>query len=141
MITRSVNVLTEAIKLPQLTLIVLGGEYSETSDSFYSYSSFEELNSFNIDCSFMGTTGLSVEGGLTTATFMEANFKANAIKQAKSCIVMADASKIGICATSKFAELSEATAIVTDQLCPENITQYAKIHGIDIILPKTSQYF
>jgi len=139
-ITNSVNVLMEASKLPNVTLLVLGGEYSATSDCLYNYASIEELKTYNIDISFMGTTGLSVSGGLTTATFMEAKFKKIAMQQGKTCVVMADASKMDIHTTSKFAELAEVSSIVTDQYCPEQITQYAKSSGIDIILPSPEEY-
>ena len=134
-ITNSVNVLTEAAKLPSITLIVLGGEYSSRSDSFHSYSSIEDLNGFNIDISFLGTTGISVEGGLTTATYMEGVFKRNALKRAQKSVVLADHSKFGRQSTSKFADLSEIDIIVTDAPLPNDLVPYCASCGIQIISP------
>lgn len=134
-VTNSVNVLVEAAKLPNVTLIVLGGEYSATSDSFHSYSAIEDMANFNFDISFLGTTGISVDGGLTTATFMESKFKTSAMRRAKESVVLADRSKYGIRSTSKFAELSEASAIVSDGLFPEDILRYCESFGIRTIVP------
>ncbi len=134
-ITSSVNVLVEATKLTTATLIVLGGEYSATSDSFHSYSSIEDMANFNFDISFLGTTGISVDGGLTTATFMEAKVKATAMKRAKETVVLVDQSKFGLRSTSKFAELSEASILVADSALPRDMSLYCQSHNIRIITP------
>ena len=134
-VTSSINVLVEATKLPNATLIVLGGEYSATSDSLHSYSAIEDMSNFNFDISFLGTTGISVDGGLTTATFMETKFKSSAMRRAKESVVLADQSKYGIRSTSKFAELSEASAIVSDGPFPEDILRYCENFGIQMITP------
>lgn len=134
-VTSSVSVLVEASKLPNATLIVLGGEYSATSDALHSYSAIEDMSNFNFDISFLGTTGFSVDGGLTTATFMESKFKTNAMRRGKEAVVLADRSKYGIRSTSKFAELSEASAIISDGPLPEDIVKYCKNYGIRIITP------
>ena len=138
-ITSSVNVLVEAAKLTTATLIVLGGEYSATSDSFHSYSSIEDMANFNFDISFLGTTGISVDGGLTTATFMEAKVKATAMKRAKEAVVLVDQSKFGLRSTSKFAELSEASIIVTDSALPRDMSLYCQSRGIRMITPSPSE--
>ena len=121
--------------MPSITLIVLGGEYSPRSDSFHSYSSIEDLNGFNIDISFLGTTGISIEGGLTTATYMEGVFKRNALKRAQKSVVLADHSKFGRQSTSKFADLSEIDIIVTDAPMPSDLVPYCASCGIQIISP------
>ena len=125
-ITSSVNVLVEATRLPGITLIVLGGEYSATSDSFHSYTSISDM-------AFLGTTGLSIDGGLTTATFMEAAIKSTAMRRAKETVVVADQSKFGIRSTSKFANLSEASTIVSDHAPSKEITAYCQNGGIQLI--------
>jgi DeoR family myo-inositol catabolism operon transcriptional repressor len=132
-ITSSVNVLVEATRLPGITLIVLGGEYSATSDSFHSYTSISDMENFNFDLAFLGTTGLSIDGGLTTATFMEAAIKSTAMRRAKETVVVADQSKFGIRSTSKFANLSEASTIVSDHAPSKEITAYCQNGGIQLI--------
>lgn len=137
-ITNSVNVLVEATKLTAATLIVLGGEYSATSDSFHSYTSIEDMTNFNFDISFLGTTGISIDGGLTTATFMEAKFKTTAMKRAKKSVVVADQSKYGLRSTSKFAELSDASVLVADSPLPREMHLYCQEQGISVIVPPHS---
>lgn len=134
-ITSSVNIITEAVKLPNVHLIVLGGEYSATSDSLHSYASIDELLRFNIDITFLGTTGISVSGGLTTATFMESTYKQTALKCAKETVVLADSSKFGMSSISKFAEIKEVSTIVSDIPLPDDIQQYCRLYNIGTISP------
>lgn len=134
-ITCSASVLIEATKLPNVNLIVLGGEYSANSDSFHSYTAIDDLSNFNINLALLGATGVSIEGGLTTATFMEASFKHSAMKRSKQSAILVDCSKFGTCSASKFADLHEAEIIVTEAPCPGDIAQYCISHSISIISP------
>jgi len=132
-ITSSVSVLIEATKLPNVTLIVLGGEYVATSDSLCSYSAMQDLDGFNIDISFHGTTGLSIEGGLTTASFMEAKIKSQSLCRSKKRVIVADSSKFGVLVTSKFGEFSDADVIVSDYPLPPNMQKFCDLHQIKTI--------
>lgn len=136
-ITSSIHTIIEAFQIPSITLFVLGGQYSLTSDTLY--PSTESLNNFNIDIAFLGTTGISVDGGLTAVTLMETSFKRNAIKRSKEVVIMADHNKFGVRSTSKFAELSEATAIISDAPLDPETAQYCKHHGIQMIFPAQSE--
>ncbi len=129
-ITSSPRVLIEAIKLSKCTLIVLGGEYSQRSDTFHSYQSIEELAKFNIDIAFLGATGISVQNGLTTATYMESHFKRSAMLRAKTAVVMVDSRKFYACSSSKFADLSEVAYLVSDNSCPHEVELFCNSNGI-----------
>jgi DeoR family deoxyribose operon repressor len=64
---------------------------------------------------------------------MEAAIKSTAMRRAKETVVVADQSKFGIRSTSKFANLSEASTIVSDHAPSKEITAYCQNGGIQLI--------
>jgi len=67
------------------------------------------------DVTFLGATAVDVRAGLFTTETMEAAVKAEAIKQARRTVLLADSSKASATAAVQFAKWSSVTEWITDR--------------------------
>ncbi len=97
-LTVMTNSLAVASKLegnPSIRLIVFGGELNRDRAAFEGESVQSELKQCFIHKAFISSAGISPEAGITDSTRSEAEIRRAVIQQAKTCILMADTTKIG----------------------------------------------
>lgn len=92
-----------------------GGEVKLTTEALVGVTCVEMLKNYNFTKSFMGTNGISPEGGFTTHDIEEACVKRIAVQKSYVAYVLADHSKFDKTASVSFSELSKA-CIITDYL-------------------------
>jgi DeoR family fructose operon transcriptional repressor len=123
-ITSNIQVLSE-IDSPTLTCIILGGEVNKALDSISGPLTETTLKSLYFDKAFLGTSGYSLENGVNTPDFKEANKKSLVKEKSNECYVLADHSKCDINTLCKAFELNECI-FITDKSTKllENHTKY-----------------
>ena len=123
-ITSNIQVINE-LDSPTIKCIVLGGEVNRSLDSISGPLTEATLNNLYFDKAFLGTSGFSVENGINTPDFREANKKAIVKEKSKECFVLADHSKGNINTLCKAFELNECV-IITDKssMLLENHAKY-----------------
>ena len=92
-----------------------GGEIKEITEAVVGVSCIEMLRTYNFTKCFLGTNGISEEGGFTTHSVDEASVKRTAAERGYVTYILADHSKFGKTAAVNFAEISKA-CIITDSL-------------------------
>lgn len=93
--TNSLAVASELEGNQAIRLIVFGGELNRDRAAFEGESVQRELKQCFIHKAFISSAGVSPEAGLTDSTRSEAEIRRAVIRQAKSCILMVDTTKIG----------------------------------------------
>lgn len=95
-------------------LIMLGGKVR--SNTLATVGSFAEdmLKRFHVDKVFLGTNGVTLDTGLSTAEMDEASIKRTMLSQAKKRIILADHSKFNKVYMNQIAPLSMADILITD---------------------------
>ena len=93
--TNSLAVASELEGNPSIRLIVFGGELNRDRAAFEGESVRCELEQCFIHKAFISSAGISPEAGITDSTRSEAEIRRAVIRQAKTCILMADTTKIG----------------------------------------------
>lgn len=132
-VTNSYPVITEAVKLPNVNLISLGGTYYENTNSFFDEEIPERTLGMNFTKLFLGCMGISIEGGVTNATYYETALKLNVIKKSEKVILVADKTKVGKNALRTLCRVSDLYAFVTDVKPPEYFVKYCKQHKINLV--------
>lgn len=112
-ITSNIQVINE-LDSPTIKCIALGGEVNKTLDSISGPLTEAILNNLYFDRAFLGTSGFSLENGINTPDFREANKKSIVKDKSKECYVLADHSKANKNTLCKAFDLNECT-IITDQ--------------------------
>ena len=98
----------------QVDLHLLPGRVRRTTQAAVGIETVQALGSLRVDIAFMGTNGISVGHGLSTPDRDEAATKRAMVESAQQVVVLADATKIGLERTVRFAELDEVDVLVTD---------------------------
>lgn len=109
-ITSSLNAIVLLAAAPQINTMVLPGTLIHRTSSFLSIDTFTSLPQYNITKAFIGTTGISVNGALSTSTQSLARLKSEAIRISEKSYLMADTSKLGHTCMSSFANISDFDA-------------------------------
>lgn len=132
-VTHSLGAMREAAQFENLSLISLGGIYSQPTDSFVGLSTFEALSGMTVNKAFMGATGVSLTSGMTNTTFLEAEIKKGVVQRASHVYLMADSSKLDHTAVITFCQLSELTAFITDHEPPAEYVQFCHQNGVRLL--------
>ena len=113
-ITHAVPLAARLASYPQVELHLLPGRVRRTTQAAVGTETVAALQSLRVDIAFMGTNGISVGHGLSTPDRDEAATKRAMVESAQQVVVLADATKIGLERTVRFAELDEVDVLVTD---------------------------
>ena len=118
----SVRVVTNSLPIMQtlgdakgIVLLAVGGTYRREAGSFLGPTTIGALRSFRIETSFIGASGISLDGTFSAGNPMEAEVKREVISVSSRRVVLADAAKIGRPAFSVFAALTDVDVLITDQ--------------------------
>jgi len=133
-VTNSLGIAALVAQHPNLSLYLLGGRVRGRTLAAVGSWVTSALSGVFVDVAFMGTNGLSVERGLTTPDQSEAAAKRAMISAARRSVVLADHTKIGVDHFSRFADLSEIAALITDNgLDPETVAEIEAL-GPEVVL-------
>ncbi|WP_244817403.1 DeoR family transcriptional regulator [Caballeronia sp. Lep1P3] len=111
----SLNVAEILKHKPNVRLILLGGVYVPSSESFASDDSVETLRRMGINKAFMSAGGVDEARGVTCWNFHEVAIKQAAMASAVERHLVVDASKFGKVKAVRFSQLCEFDSIITEE--------------------------
>jgi len=132
-VTNSVKIITELANLPDVSVVVTGGNLRRMNMTLVGPISNQTLENLHIDKLFTGTIGLTYEEGLTTTDVIEAETKSAMIKKAKEVIVVADYSKIGKLAFANVASINSIDKLITNTGISKSLVKRLQKKGIEVI--------
>ena len=118
---RELTVVTNALPIAMslasrtdVTVHLLGGRLRHRTLATVDHIALQGLADLCVDVAFVGTNGISVERGFTTADSAEAAVKKAMIAAARRVVVVADSSKVGDDQFARFGRLEDVETLVTD---------------------------
>lgn len=132
-ITNSIDVASELSEKEQIELIVTGGTLRTTTRAMVGNITEAALKNFRVDKAFIGVNGISLEEGLTTPNFIEAQTKKAMINAANKVIVVADSTKFNQVCFSVISPIRVVSAIITNGPLDYTIAKDYEDAGIEII--------
>ena len=133
-ITSSLPIVQELGHRPGIHLILLGGIYLPEYRVVVGPQTVENLRGLHADKMFLGTDGLTLDHGLTTANVLEAEVDRAMVRAAAEIIVVADSSKIGGIGLTTILPLERAHKLITGQDAPADFVSALRAAGVDVIL-------
>lgn len=91
---------------------------------------FDELH---CDTVFLGVGGIDAGAGLTEFNLDDTRVKRAALRTARRCVVLADASKIGRVAFAQICPLERVDILVTDSSAPDEGLEPVRNAGVEVI--------
>lgn len=113
--TNSLEAASELAGNPSIRLIVFGGELNRDRAAFEGESVLSELRQCFIQKAFISSAGISPEAGITDSTRAEAEIRRAVIRQARTCILMVDITKIGRNGIYVIGGLADIDILVVDR--------------------------
>jgi DeoR family transcriptional regulator, deoxyribose operon repressor len=110
----SLNVAEILRRKPNVRMILLGGLYVPSSESFASDESVETLRRMGINKAFMSAGGVDEARGVTCWNFHEVAIKQAAMASAVERHLVVDASKFGKVKAVRFSQLDEFDSVITE---------------------------
>jgi DeoR/GlpR family transcriptional regulator of sugar metabolism len=114
------NSIAAALELSKTNYKVLltGGEVGDSGLALSGSAATKTLKRYHADRAFLGTSGITVAHGYSTADPFEAQVKQAMIRSADETYVLADSSKFGHAYLESFASLSAISLTLTDSGMP-----------------------
>jgi DeoR family fructose operon transcriptional repressor len=97
-----------------LTVLSVGGRVRPRSLACVDDWALNVLSRLHVDVAFLGTNGISVEGGLTTPDLAEAAVKRATLAIAARTVLLADHSKVGVVSLAQYGQLDQIDLLITD---------------------------
>ena len=98
---------------PDLTVVLIGGVRTP-SDALVGPIAVTALRSLHVDMLFMGVHGMAEDSGFTTPNLLEAETNKALVPSDEQLVVVVDHTKWGVRGLSRFAQLSDAQMLVSD---------------------------
>jgi DeoR/GlpR family transcriptional regulator of sugar metabolism len=133
-ITGSIPVAESLTPYPQIQVLLLGGLYLHQYRTVVGPQTLASLDGLHAEKMFMGSDGLTLEGGATTANVLEAEVTCRMAAAADQVIVVTDSTKIGETGFTTVMPLGDISILVTDSDAPEGFVAALRQLGVRVIL-------
>jgi DeoR family deoxyribose operon repressor len=111
----SLNVAEILRRKPNVRMILLGGVYVPSSDSFSGEESIEVLRRMGINKAFISAGGVDAARGVTCWNFHEVGLKQAAMASAVERHLVVDSSKFGVVKAVRFSQIDDFDSIITEK--------------------------
>ncbi|MBD1382539.1 DeoR/GlpR family DNA-binding transcription regulator [Metabacillus arenae] len=138
-ITNDVKIAYSLLEKEKVQLMVLGGTKIGQSASLMGAQASSLLQRIRVNRLFFGTTGVSLEQGLTVLNTIHADWKKQIIDNANQVTLLADSTKFGKSALIQFASLEEINEIVTDDKLEQHFEKELVARGIRVYLASSNE--
>jgi Transcriptional regulators of sugar metabolism len=133
-ITNSIDIAEVLSGNKKIDLIVTGGSMRVTTRAMVGHITENILKNFRVDKAFIGANGISIEEGITTPNFTEAQTKKAMMNVANKVIIAADSSKFNKVCFSVISPIRAVSSIITSGDLDKEILKDFEDAGVEIIL-------
>jgi DeoR/GlpR family transcriptional regulator of sugar metabolism len=137
-VTNSLPVIGELCGHSDFDLVSLGGMVRLHSLAMIGPLTVHSLRKLHADRVFVGATGATIERGLSTPNFIEAETKAAMIEAAHECIALLDGTKVGAASLAPFASWNQVHHLVTDAPLPTPVQTCLTDANVQVTLANRS---
>lgn len=133
-LTSSVTVAAEVMRIPDAELIMLGGIVRASSAAVVGHYAEQMVRDHSFRKLFLAVDGFDVDRGLTTTHTMEAHLNRIMIDSAMQTVAVLDASKFGRRGLCSICGVERIDTVVTDDQIPDNVRRSLEDKDVHVIL-------
>jgi len=133
-VTAHLPIVRQLGQWPGVHLILLGGIYVPAYEVLVGPQTIDQLKDLHVDKMFLGTDGMTLSHGFTTANVLEAEVDRAMVQAATEVIVVSDSSKIGTIGLATIMPVSGIDKLITDTDAPPDFVAALRDLGIEVIL-------
>lgn len=132
-ITNHIDIIEIFKSCPDYTIITCGGCFLPEENAFYGDAAIETLKKYHVSKAFIFPSAISLKNGVASCNLELAGMQKTFAEIADSVIILADSSKFERSGFIKLFDISPLCTFVTDSSINEEIVEFYKEKGIDII--------
>ena len=125
-ITNNLTFIINSLPYDNLHIISIGGTLERKTNSFTSLKKTDFFEAYNINKTFMASTGVSTTYGVTNASPVESELKKMAMAKGPTVFLLIDHEKFDKQSLMTYCKLSEIDYLVTNKTPEEKYREYAK---------------
>jgi len=133
-VTNNLLILPYLRTLPSIHLTIVGGEYSQQTESLVGPMALKDLEEFNVSLAFIGTDGFSIEKGTSTFIVDGAEVVRKIHQQASKTILLFDSSKVNKRGFARILPAESHHHIISDSGLNKDIQDKIKKLNIELTL-------
>ncbi|MFI5503979.1 Glycerol-3-phosphate regulon repressor [Corynebacterium kutscheri] len=134
-VTNSPNIARSLATAGVPSVSIVGGIVKARTQAIVGPQATEALKNLRADIAFLGTTGLSIDRGLTTSDPREADMKTAMLHQSNISVALCDSTKIGKDSVETFAALNDLNFIVTDKNISQSNIDSLRNFDPELVIP------
>lgn len=132
-ITNNLNVALLLYKYPRIAVIVAGGTVRRSDGAVIGSTAISLIGQFKVDYAIIGASAIDAEGALLDFDYSEVQAAQAIIANARSVMLVADATKLRRNAPVRISHLSQVHTFVTDETLPASLQTICTAHGVKVI--------
>ncbi len=133
-ITNNLNVAMILSDAPDVELVVSGGMVRKTDGGIIGGAAIDLIQQFKVDYAVIGTSAIDEEGALLDFDYREVRVAQAILGQARSKMLVADATKFDRRAPVHIGHLADMDVFVTDNPPPAEIADLCRSAGVDLVV-------
>lgn len=133
-ITNALNIAMILGVIPEINLVVTGGEFKAPTLSLTGQKAADFFEGLHVDKLFLATAGITLKSGLTYPSISDIVVKRAMIESANEVFLVADSSKVGKSSFASLGALSLIDSLITDSHISEDDIKMLKNNDIKIII-------
>ena len=131
-VTNALNIAGELAIRSDLRLVVTGGTARPESYELVGPIAERALDDMNLDVAIVGVDGIAPGEGLTTHHEIEAQTNRTLLERARSVVVVADSSKLGLVAFARICALTGVDELITDDAADSSTVAAIREAGVTV---------
>jgi DeoR/GlpR family transcriptional regulator of sugar metabolism len=134
LVTNSLPITHEVLSWALPNLVLLGGIYLPDYQASVGPQTLNQLRELTADIVFLGTDGITLEGGVTTANILMAEVDRMMVERSNRAILVTDSSKFGRVGFVPVTSVQSFQTIITDTNAPVDVIDSIRNLGVEVIL-------
>jgi len=133
-ITNALNIASELMDAPGISVIMVGGLMRPISCSFVGPQAEAMLKEFHADRLFLAVDGFDLAIGASTPDVLEAQLNGLMMHVSREVNIVADSSKLGRRSVSRIGPLERIHRLVTDGHAPQEFVEALRKKGVEVLM-------
>ncbi|MCC3670278.1 MULTISPECIES: DeoR/GlpR family DNA-binding transcription regulator [Terrisporobacter] len=133
-ITNNLEIVVKSLDYSNLNIICLPGNLIRKTNSLVSVDTTTILRKYNITKSFMASTGISIECGITNSHPLESEIKKLAMEKSLSTYLLVDSSKFDHSSLVTYGKLEDIDYLITDKNPPKKYANFCYSNDISLVI-------
>ena len=138
-VTNNLNVAQILSKNDDFEVMIAGGQLRKRDGGIIGPATTEFIQQFRLDFGIIGVSGIDSDGSLLDFDYQETRSAEAIIANSRETILVADHSKFGRRAMTRFGHLSQIDWLFTDREMPEDFQGLAATGGVAIKICNTAE--